>query len=64
MKTSIGLKVSGLQKSFNPKQNVFTGYSGRVRVVLGDPFYDDYAKWDNQGNALNHEYGNINPKDL
>lgn len=64
MKTTTGLKVSGLQKSFNTKAYAYQGYSGRVRVVAGDPFHDDYAKWDDQGNALNHEYGNINPKDL
>ena len=64
MKTTKGLSVSGLQKSFDTKVYSYQGWSGRVRVVAGDPFHDDYAKWDDQGNALNHEYGNINPKDL
>lgn len=63
MKTTKGLNVSGLQKSFDTKVYLYQGWSGRVRVVVGDPFHDDYAKWDDFGNAKDHEYGDINLKD-
>lgn len=60
MKTTNGLKVAGLQKAFNVKTLRLSGWSGRVRVIAGDPFHDDYAKWDDQGKAVAHEYGDIN----
>lgn len=60
MKTTEGLKVAGLQKAFDVKSLRFSGWSGRVRVVVGDPFYDEYEKWDDQGKAINHKYGDIN----
>ena len=64
MKTTKNLNVSGLQKSFDTNVYSYQGWSGRVRVVAGDPFYDDYAKWDNFGNAKDHDYGDINLKDV
>ena len=63
MKTTKGLNVSGLQKSFDTKVYSYQGWSGRVRVVEGNPFYDDYAKWSESGKARDHEYGDINLKD-
>lgn len=64
MKTTKNLKVSGLQKSFDTKVYSYQGWSGRVRVVEGDPFHDDYAKWDKHGAAKDHDYGDINLKDV
>ncbi|KAF0569550.1 hypothetical protein FQV37_2576 [Psychrobacter nivimaris] len=63
MKTTKGLNVLGLQKSFDTAIYAYQGWSGRVRVVEGDPSCDDYAKWDEQGKANDHEYGDINLKD-
>jgi len=63
MKTTKGFNVAGLQKSFDTKIYSYQGWSGRVRVVAGDPFHDDYAKWDDFGNAKDHEYGDINLRD-
>lgn len=63
MKTTKGFSVSGLQKAYDTKVFAHKGWSGRVRVVAGDPFHDDYAKWDDFGNAKDHEYGDINLKD-
>lgn len=63
MKTTKDLKVSGLQKSFDTNVYSYQGWSGRVRVVEGNPFYDDYAKWSDDGKAKDHEYGDINLKD-
>lgn len=63
MKTTKNLNVSGLQTAYHPKENVYRGWSGRVRVVEGNPYHDDYAKWDYSGKAFKHEYGDINLKD-
>lgn len=63
MKTTKGFSVAGLQKSFDTQIYSYQGWSGRVRVVAGDPFHDDYAKWDDFGNAKDHEYGDINLRD-
>lgn len=63
MQTTKGYSVAGLQKSFDTAIYSYQGWSGRVRVVEGNPFHDDYAKWDEQGNAKDHEYGDINLKD-
>tara|TARA_R110002126_G_scaffold209616_1_gene356204 strand:- start:1110 stop:1304 length:195 start_codon:yes stop_codon:yes gene_type:complete len=59
LKTSKGYSVAGLQTAYHPKENVYRGWSGRLRVVEGDPFYDDYAKWNSDGSAFKHEYGNL-----
>ena len=63
MQTTKGYSVAGLQKSYDSKAFMHKGWSGRVRVVSGDPFHDDCAKWDDFGNAKDHEYGDINLKD-
>lgn len=63
MKTTKNLSVSGLQKAYDAKVFAHKGWSGRVRVVAGDPSHDDYAKWDDFGNAKDHEYGDINLRD-
>lgn len=59
MTTTKGYSVAGLQTAYHPKENVYRGYSGRVRVVEGNPFYDDYAKWNSDGSAFKHKYGNL-----
>ena len=64
MKTTKNFNVSGLQKSFDTKVYSYQGWSGRVRVVAGDPFHGDYAKWDKHGAAKDHDYGDINLKDV
>lgn len=59
MKTTKGHSVSGLQTAYHPKENVYRGWSGRVRVVDGDPYHDEYLKWNSDGSAFKHEYGNL-----
>lgn len=59
MKTTKNLTVSGLQKSFDTKAYAYQGWSGRVRVVEGNPFYDDWVKWDDAGKAFKHDYGDL-----
>lgn len=63
MKTTKDTKVIYLQKAYHPKTGVYQGWTGKLRVVAGDPFHDDYAKWDERGQAIDHEYGDINLKD-
>ena len=63
MKTTKDTKVIYLQKAYQPKTGVYQGWTGKLRVVSGDPFHDDYANWDEQGNAIDHEYGDINLED-
>ncbi|WP_010197053.1 hypothetical protein [Psychrobacter sp. PAMC 21119] len=62
MKTTKDFSVSGLQKSFDTKNYAYQNWSGRVRVVEGNPYYDDYAKWSEDGTARDHEYGDIHLK--
>ncbi|WP_218689093.1 hypothetical protein [Psychrobacter sp. BF1] len=64
MRTTESLEVSGLQKSFDTKAYAYQGYSGRVRVVEGNPFHDDWAKWSDDGRAKDHNYGDINLRDI
>lgn len=59
MKTTNDFVVMGLQKAYNIKDFEFKGWSGRVRVVVGNPFHDEYMKWDDHGKAVDHEYGDI-----
>lgn len=59
MKTTKGHSVAGLQTAYHPKENVYRGWSGRVRVVEGNPFYDEYVKWNSDGSAFKHEYGDL-----
>lgn len=63
MKTTKDIKVIYLQKAYYPKTGTYQGWTGKLRVVAGDPFHDDYAKWDDFGNAKDHEYGEINLRD-
>lgn len=60
MKTNKGYSVAGLQTAYDPKENVYRGYSGRVRVVEGNPYFDEYVKFNSDGSAFKHEYGDIN----
>lgn len=61
-KTTKGLAVFGLQTAYHPKSNVYRGWSGRVRVIDGDPYFDECVKWSEYGVAQNHNYGDINVK--
>ena len=63
MKTSKGFAVFGLQTAYHPKSSVYRGWSGRVRVVEGDAYFDEYVKWNSDGSAFKHEYGDINLRD-
>ena len=60
MRTSKGFAVFGLQTAYHPKSSVYRGWSGRVRVVEGDPYFDEYAKWNSDGSAFKHEFGDLN----
>lgn len=60
-KTNKGFWVSGIDRAFNPKLNTYDGWSGRVRVVADNPYYDEHCKWDMQGNPRGHDYGALNP---
>ena len=62
MKTTKGFSVFGLQTAYHPKSNVYRGWSGRVRVVEGNPYYDEYHKWDSDGSAFKHEFGDLDFK--
>lgn len=59
MRTSKGHSVFGLQQAYHPKSNVYRGWSGRVRVVENDPHFDDYVKFNSDGSAFNHEFGDL-----
>ncbi len=63
MKTNKGFAVFGLQAAYHPKENIYRGYSGRVRVVEGDPYFDEYVKFNSDGSAFKHEFGDINLRD-
>ena len=41
-----------------PRHN-HTVYGGRIAVVPGNPFHDQYADWWLDGRAIEHEYGNL-----
>lgn len=62
MKTNKGYSVAGLQAAYHPRENVYRGYSGRVRVVEGDPYFDDYVKFNSDGSAFKHEFGDLDFK--
>lgn len=59
MQTSKGCTVSGCQTAYNPRLNSYSEISGRVRVVEGNPFFDQIVRWDLNGYAINHELGDI-----
>ena len=63
MKITNDIKVIYLQKAYRPKTGTYQGWTGKLRVVAGDPFYDEYLKWNSDGSAFKHEYGDINLKD-
>lgn len=63
MKTTKNIKVIYLQKAYHPRAGTYQGWTGKLRVVAGDPFYDEYLKWNSDGSAFKHEYGDINLKD-
>lgn len=59
MKTTKGYSVAGLQTAYHPKESVYRGWSGRLRVVAADPYYDEYLKWNSDGSAFKHDYGDL-----
>ena len=63
MKTTENIKVIYLQKAYHPKTGAYQGWTARLRVVDGDPFYDEYVKFNSDGSAFKHEYGDINLED-
>lgn len=46
-------------KAYDPAGNHWNQYSARVRAVEGNPFFDQIVRWDLEGNAINHELGDI-----
>ena len=59
MKTTKGLEIMGLQRSFDVESYTYKNWSARVRLVEGNPYYDDYFKWDGNGEAIDHDNGDI-----
>lgn len=59
LKTSKGYTLTRLSRAYNPAGNHWNQYSARVRVVEGNPFFDQIVRWDLNGNAINHELGDI-----
>lgn len=59
MKTTKGLAVFGLQTAYHPKSNVYHGWSGRVRVIEDNPYFDECVKWNSDGSAFKHEFGDL-----
>ncbi len=59
LKTTKGYTVAGLIKPFSVRTYSYRGWSGRVRVVEGDPYFDEYVKWDDDGRALHHDFGDL-----
>lgn len=62
MKTTKGLAVFGLQKAFSTRTYGYRGHSGRVRVVEGNPYFDEWCKWEDDGSAFKHEFGDLDFK--
>lgn len=59
MMTSKGYSLTRLSRAYDPVANHWNQYSARVRVVEGNPFFDQIVRWDLDGNAINHELGDI-----
>lgn len=59
LKTSKGYTLTRLSRAYDPVANHWNQYSARVRVVEGNPFFDQIVRWDLDGNAINHELGDI-----
>lgn len=55
-KTTKNYSVSGLQKMLRHGRLVWTG---RVRRVSDDPFFDKYADWELNGRAIKHDLGDL-----
>ena len=62
--TDQGVSVFGLKKSVNPSTMQYDKWSGRARIVEGNPYHDQRLAWDLNGNAIDHQYGNINPQNI
>lgn len=58
MKTSKGYQIAYLNICTYQTQG-FEGFSGRVRVVSDDPYYDVVVMWDSKSQPIGHEYGSI-----
>ena len=58
MKTSKGYQIAYLNRCTYQMQG-FEGFSGRVRVVSDDPYFDEIVRWDSNSQPINHEYGSI-----
>lgn len=59
LKTSRGYTLTRLSRAYDPVANHWNQYSARVRVVEGNPFFDQIVRWDLNGNTINHELGDI-----
>lgn len=59
LKTSKGYTLTRLSRAYDPAGNHWNQYSARVRAVEGNPFFDQIVRWDLEGNAINHELGDI-----
>lgn len=59
LKTSKGYTLAGFGRAYNPKSNNWNEYSGRVRVVEDDPYFDCIVRWDLSGKAIDHNLGDI-----
>lgn len=62
IKTTKGYVVAGLQKAFSVRTYSYRGFSGRIRVIEGDPYFDEYEKWDDEGKAWKHDFGDLDLK--
>lgn len=63
-KTTKGFVVAGLIKPFSVRTYSFRGWSGRIRVVKGDPHFDEYVKWDESGKAWHHDFGDLDLREV
>lgn len=57
--TTKGYTVAGLDRAYNPRFNHWLEYSGRVRVIDSDPFFDEMVRWDKDGIAIDHGFGDL-----
>ena len=59
MKTTKGYRVFGLQPSFDTTTYSYSKQSGRVRAVEGNPYFDQYVRWEASGKAIGHDFGDL-----